>query len=497
MSVVDVCVIGGGINGVAIACDAAGRGLSVCLCEQGDLACATSNRSTKLIHGGLRYLEQYEFGLVKKALHEREILMAKAPFLVRPLEFILPYERQLRPAWMLQCGLWLYDFLAWGGSLPRSKRLSLKQQSYADPLKSSFKTGFSYYDCQTDDARLVVLTARLAEQQGAEIRLHTSCERAERTPDGWRVQLKDSKTEAMTTLCAKAVVNASGPWVEKVAADVMGSQVSATATLVQGSHLIVPRCYSGDHAYIFQSADKRVIFAIPYHNDFTLIGTTDKIFAGDLHAPVITDEECRYLCDEISRYFKQSIAPTDVVSSFSGVRTLYGGGLGQSASAISRDYHLLMDHDSSHLPAIHVFGGKITTHRILAEHVMNELKPFFPQMGGAWTASAFLPGGDFLGLTLDQAVGSLKAAHAWLHGSLLQRYWNSYGMETRVLLNHCESINDLGRDFGAGLYEKEVAYLIEHEWAATVDDIIWRRSQLGLFLTLDQQQALADYIASR
>ncbi|MBV52982.1 MAG: glycerol-3-phosphate dehydrogenase [Coxiellaceae bacterium] len=489
----DLVVLGGGINGVAIACDAAGRGLSVCLCEQGDLACATSSWSTKLIHGGLRYLEQYEFGVVKKALKEREVLMAKAPFLIRPLEFILPYERQLRPAWMLRCGLWLYDTLAWGGSLPRSKRFSLHQQSYGDPLKVEFKTGFSYYDCQTDDARLVVLTARLAAQKGVDIRLHTACQQAERSRNGWMIQLKDFRSKESVTISSKAIVNATGPWVEHVAKEVMNSSVAASATLVQGSHFVIPRCYQGDHAYIFQSGDKRVFFAIPFHDDFTLIGTTDRVFSGDLKTPVMSDEESTYLLKEINRYFKQAISPEDIVWSYSGVRTLFGGE-GESASKISRDYHLLMDRDSTQYPAVHVFGGKITTHRVLAEQVMKQLMPFFPKMTASWTETECLPGGDYLGLSEREAIDALKSSYGWLPDHIFKRYWESYGMDMRVILNGRHSLDDMGLEFGAGLYQCEIDYLTEHEWAQTIDDIIWRRSKLGLLLSPDEKQAIEEYL---
>ena len=490
----DLVVLGGGINGVAIACDAAGRGLSVCLCEQGDLACATSNWSTKLIHGGLRYLEQYEFSLVKKALKEREVLMKKAPFLVRPLEFILPYERQRRPAWVLQCGLWLYDSLAWGGSLPRSKRLSLRHGLYGDALQSHYKTGFSYYDCQTDDARLVLLTARLAEEKGADIRLYTSCYQAVQMGDRWKVKLKDSHTGEFSEIEAKAIVNATGPWVEKVATDVIQSKVTANVTLVQGSHFVIPRCYHGDHAYIFQTSDKRVIFTIPYQKRFTLVGTTDQLYTGDLYEPYMSEEECSYLCREVSRYLKQPIDAEDIVWSYSGVRTLYSGGEDASASEISRDFHLTMDNDPNCAPAIHVYGGKITTHRVLAEDVMTHLKPYFPKIGRSWTATAVLPGGDLLGLSARQALESLQTQYSGLLDDMVQRYWLSYGMETRRLLQGCRVMSDLGQHFGAGLYQCEVDYLVEHEWARSVDDIIWRRSKLGLFLSPTEKKALEDYL---
>ena len=492
----DLLVIGGGINGVAIACDAAGRGLSVCLCDQGDLASATSSWSTKLIHGGLRYLEQYEFRAVKKALQERDVLMTKAPFLVKPLEFILPHVPSLRPAWMVRLGLRLYDFLDSGSSLPRSKRLKLQESIYGMPLKPNYKTGFSYHDCYADDARLVVLTARHAEQHGAVIMPRTRCRSAERQQDYWRVEL-EGDDEKSSLIKAKVIVNASGPWVQSVATETMKSHCVKAVTLVQGSHFVVPRCYQGDHAYIFQSSDGRVIFTVPFHHDYTLVGTTDQVFSGDLYQPTMSDDERDYLCREVNAYLRQSLTVQDILWSYSGVRTLYSGGDGESASKISREYHLLIDEEAEAAPAIHVVGGKITSHRVLADEVLELLSTYFPDMKSAWTKLAYLPGGNLLGLTATQALESLHKTFDWLPETLMQRYWDSYGMEVRVLLEGCQALTDLGQCFGADLYVKEVDFLCSHEWAMTADDILWRRILDDLQLSTEQRHALESYLNSR
>ncbi len=467
-------VIGGGINGVAIAADAAGRGLSVLLCEQADLACATSSASSKLIHGGLRYLEQYDFSLVRESLKEREILLRLAPHLVHPIRFIVPYDQQRRPFWFIRLGLYCYDLLS--GHLQRSQTITFKNDAL-NPLKPTLKRGFSYSDCTVDDARLVVITALRAANNGAQIRTRTQCIAAKRGEEYWQVTLQNTVTQQPEVIHAKALINATGPWVEHVIQNVLHANSRYTIRLVKGSHIVVPQLYPGKHAYLLQHADGRVIFVIPYLQQFTMIGTTDVNYQGDPFAAKIDPTEITYLCQLVSDYFKKPLQPSDVIYAWSGVRPLVDD-QAKNASAINRGYKIQLITEQR-LPLMNIFGGKLTTHRILAEKAVNALIPFFPHGGKAWSARGFLPGGDKQNILED---------FPWLPKALAERYAHSYGSLTYMLLENCTQLSDLGTHFGQGLYEKEITYLIKHEWAQTAEDILWRRTKMGLFLSPSEIQ---------
>lgn len=489
----DLLVIGGGINGVGVAADAAGRGLSVILCEKDDLANHTSSASSKLIHGGLRYLEQIEFKLVHEALREREILLHKAPFLVHPLAFVLPMDKHLRPAWEIRLGLFLYDYLARRESLKGSKKLSLRDVPEGKPLKETFTAGFCYMDCETDDARLVIINAQAARANGATILTRTHCQRAVRDNGQWVAQLQHRTKKENYTVTAKAIVNAAGPWVSEILQQVTHTSASSQVRLIKGSHFVIPKLYEGNFAYVLQNADKRVVFAIPYRQEFTLIGTTDIAFTGDPQHVEISEEEIHYLCNTINYYFSRSISASDIRWSYAGVRSLYDNHA-EKAQKITREYHLDVDDVNGAAPILSIFGGKITTYRSLAEQVLKKLKPYFITMGGPWTATAILPGGDINGKKFTDFVADVIQQYAWLPAKLIQRYAGSYGTQLHQLLKGLQSVNDLGQHFGGGLYEKEVLYLIENEWAQTAEDILWRRSKLGLFLTDGEVEKLQQYI---
>ncbi len=488
----DLAIIGGGINGCGIARDAAGRGLKVYLCEQGDLAGATSSASTKLIHGGLRYLEYYEFRLVREALKERERLLAAAPHIIWPLRFVLPHHKGLRPAWLIRLGLFLYDHLGGRKLLPAARSLDLSRDPAGAVLKPVYRRGFEYSDCWVQDSRLVVLNALDAAERGARVETRTACRSARRLADGWELEV-EAAGGGGRSLRAAALVNAAGPWVDRVLSGVAGSNTRAKIRLVKGSHIIVPRLFAHERAYIFQNADGRIVFAIPYEGDFTLIGTTDVDYQGDPAAPAITAEETRYLCDAANEYFRAAIAPEQVVRSYSGVRPLYDDGA-KEAKAATRDYVLELEAPPGQAPMVSVFGGKLTTYRRLAEAVLAKLAPSFPALGPSWTERATLPGGDFpvdgqaaLAAEFVQQVGGLAPATA-------RRLVRAYGTRARRVLEGARSLADLGRDFGAGLSEREVRYLVEQEWARTADDVLWRRSKLALLLDPAEQVALADYL---
>ena len=484
MQETDIFIIGGGINGAAIASDAAGRGLSVILCEKNDLASGTSSASTKLIHGGLRYLELYELGLVRKALHEREILLKKAPHLITPLEFILPYEKHLRPAWLIRIGLFLYDHLA-KISLPRSKKINLNKNINGNGLLPKFKIGFSYYDCLTDDARLTILNAISAKERGALILTHHEFISAEREQNQWKIKVNHLNSEKI--FYAKTLINAAGPWVN-ILQKKINNKKSLSIQLVKGSHIIVPRLFSGDFAYILQNRDHRIVFAIPYHDRFTLIGTTDIAFSDDIDHVKISRGEENYLCSIINQYFKNKISPNDIISSYSGVRCLHNDHA-ENVSKISRDYKLVLDTEN-HLPLLTVIGGKITTHRSLAEEAINQLHPFFPNMKSAWTGTAPLPGGDFVNRDFKQFYAQFKKTFSWLPENLLDRYAKNYGTRANIILADIHQLKDLGKEITQGVYEKELEYLIQNEWAETAEDVLWRRTKLGLLLDQDQQQKI-------
>jgi len=481
MDIKDIFIIGGGINGVGIAADAAGRGLSVSLCEKNDLAYATSSASTKLIHGGLRYLESYEFNLVRKALLEREILMRKAPNLVKPLKFLLPYEKHLRSPWLIRLGLFLYDHLAPRKKIPRSKKIKFKKEI----LKEKFKKGFSYYDCFTDDARLVVLNAISAKENGAEILTQTEFVSAERVNSQWKITVKNDDKEQI--YFSKVLINASGPWVYDVNNRITNGS-SFSVQLVKGSHIVVPKLYEGDFAYILQNQDKRIVFAIPYQNDFTLIGTTDILVSYAELLP-IAEHEINYLCNTINQYFRKNISKDTIVWTYSGIRCLQNQDA-DKPSSITREYSILLDVEDHATPLISVIGGKLTTFRRLAQDVLAKLKPFFPKMPGDWTADSPLPGCDFHNNDFDSFLNQLRSEYHWLPENILIRYATNYGTRCKLFLNNTAQLSDLGEHFGAGLYQKEIDYLIEHEWAKNIDDIIWRRTKLGLFLTAEEKEKL-------
>ncbi len=486
----DLLVVGGGINGASIARDAAGRGLSVCLCERDDLAAHTSSASTKLIHGGLRYLEQFEFALVGKALAEREVMLKTAPHIIWPLRFVLPHQSHLRPAWMIRLGLFLYDHLGGGRrTLPGSRRVSLRKHVAGPALRDEFHTGFVYSDAWVQDARLVVLNAMDARDRGATILTHTRCISARRDGDGWNAQLQSSKGES-TSVRARALVNATGPWAVQFLDQVASVGHDHTLRLVKGSHIVVPRLFEHDHAYIFQQPDRRIVFAIPYEHDFTLIGTTDVDYRADPAAPHIDGVETRYLCEAANRYFKRNITPADVVWNYSGVRPLLEDEE-DNASEVSRDY--LLELDTHGAPLLNVFGGKLTTARKLAEEALDRLSPLLPVTSAAWTAKGHpLPGGERH--DIDGYQRELQQAHPWLPPALAWRLAHSYGTRSAQILGKARSLDELGLCFGADLYRAEVDYLREQEWAIDTTDVLWRRSKLGLRVGDDDVAQLRAYL---
>jgi glycerol-3-phosphate dehydrogenase len=495
----DLAIIGGGINGCGIARDAAGRGLSVYLCEQSDLASGTSSASTKLIHGGLRYLEYYEFRLVREALMEREVLWRLAPHIIWPLRFVLPYHRRLRPAWLLRLGLFLYDHLGGRKLLPPSRTLDLGQDAAGKPLKpGQYTRGFEYSDCWVEDARLVVLNARDAAERGATIRTRTRLVAAERDGSAWRLTTEDRRRGgASETVAARILVNAAGPWAGEVLRLAEGRNARAHVRLVQGSHIVVPRLYPHDRCYIFQNPDGRIVFVIPFERDFTLIGTTDGDYVGDPAQAKATADEIAYLCAAASEYFAAAISPADVVWTYSGVRPLYDDGA-TAAQAATRDYVLELDDRGA--PLLSVFGGKITTYRRLAQHALAKLEPYLPAEAVArrqWSGAVPLPGGDFPVGGFEALAAGLARDYPWLEPALCRRLARAYGTRARRLLGPAAGTPDLGRDFGAGLTEAEVLYLMREEWAEEAADIVWRRSKLGLRLSEEQVTALATFMAGR
>ncbi|WP_029349106.1 glycerol-3-phosphate dehydrogenase [Bosea sp. 117] len=485
----DVAIIGGGVNGCGIARDAAGRGASVVLFEQGDFAGATSSASTKLIHGGLRYLEYYEFRLVREALMEREVLWAIAPHIIRPLRFVLPHHDGLRPAWLLRLGLFLYDHLGGRKLLPATRTLDLTTDPAGAPLREGFARGFEYSDCWVEDSRLVVLNALDAAERGADIRPRCRVVSAERAADHWRIETEQDGVRG--TARARVLVNAAGPWVHEVLAKVVRANSPANVRLVQGSHIVVRKLYDHDRAYIFQNADGRIIFAIPYERDFTLIGTTDRDYQGGPGSkPSASPEEIAYLCAAASEYFKAPVTPDQVVWTYSGVRPLYDDGASRAQEA-TRDYVLELDDGEGRPPLLSVFGGKITTYRRLAEHAVEKLKAYLPGADKpSWTGRAPLPGGDFGVADQPRVVAQLKRAHPWLDEALARRLVVAYGTRALRLLDGARSAGDLGRVFGADLTEAEVLYLMREEWARSAEDVLWRRSKLGLRFTPDEVAAL-------
>jgi len=488
---VDLCVIGGGINGAGIARDAAGRGLSVILCEQDDLAQGTSSRSGKLVHGGLRYLEYYEFRLVREALIEREVLLNAAPHIIWPLRFVLPHSPGDRPAWLVRAGLFLYDHLGGRKRLPGTRSLELTRDPEGAPIKDTFRKGFEYSDCWVDDARLVVLNAVDAAQRGAQVLTRTACVKARREGGVWRVELRDARTGESRTVTARALVNAAGPWV----ADVIGragARSTRKVRLVKGSHIVTPKFWNGPHSYLVQNHDKRVIFINAYEGDKALIGTTDVAWDGAPENVAISDEEIDYLLSAVNRYFKHPLRHQDIVQTFSGVRPLYDDGNG-NPSAVTRDYVFDLD-DSGGAPLLNVFGGKITTFRKLAEHALQRLRPTFPAMGGDWTARATLPGGDIENADVPRFMARLQERYGWLPRDLLRYYTRTYGTRTAEVIDGATSLAGLGEPFGPNFYEAEVRYLMAHEWAETAADILTRRTKHGLHLSAAQTDAFTAWM---
>jgi glycerol-3-phosphate dehydrogenase len=492
----DLAIIGGGINGCGIARDAAGRGLSVFLCEQSDLASGTSSASTKLIHGGLRYLEYYEFRLVREALQEREVLWAVAPHIVWPLRFVLPHHKGLRPAWLLRLGLFLYDHLGGRKKLPPTRVLDLTRDAAGKPLKpGEFTKAFEYSDCWVEDARLVVLNAADAARHGAEIRTRSRAVSARREQDHWTLTVEDLASGARDSIKAKALVNAGGPWVARVLGEVTQdsrTENKAKVRLVQGSHIVVPKLYEHDRCYIFQNTDGRIVFAIPYERDFTLIGTTDQDYEGPLDRIKASEAEIDYLCGLANSYFGKQITPADVVWSYSGVRPLYDDGA-SAAQAATRDYVLVLEGEAGQPALLSVFGGKITTYRRLAEHALQKLAPFLGDRAAAqqgWTGRAALPGGDFPTDGVTAQIDGLLKSYAFLDRGHATRLVRAYGTRAREILGSARSAADLGRDYGATITDAEIDYLMRAEWAQRAEDVLWRRSKLGLRVTAEQAAAI-------
>jgi glycerol-3-phosphate dehydrogenase len=489
----DLLVIGGGINGAGIARDAAGRGLSVVLVEKDDLASHTSSASTKLIHGGLRYLEHYEFRLVAEALAEREVLLRAAPHLIEPLLFVLPHEPHLRPAWMIRTGLFLYDRLGGRMSLPKSSGVPLVPDGYGAGLKRRFTRGFVYADARVDDARLVVANAMDARARGADIRVRTTLTGAHRDNGLWRATLRDDQGTT-SDVAARAIVNAAGPWVRDVLGELSGVSVGAGVRHVKGSHIVVPRVHDATHAYILQNADNRIVFVIPYQERYSLIGTTD-VPVDDYADPTISGDETTYLLALANNYLEKPLDAHDIVWTYSGVRPLYDDG-SSDPSAVTRDYVLRTEPatpDPSRAPVLSVFGGKITTYRRLAESALAALRPFFATMSAPWTKGVALPGGDLPG-GREALLADLERRYAALPAPLLRDIADRHGSRTNDVLDDARRVEDLGEDFGANLTEREVRYLQHDEWARTADDILWRRTKCGLSMTARERERVAEFV---
>ncbi|WP_136634607.1 glycerol-3-phosphate dehydrogenase [Pseudooceanicola onchidii] len=511
---VDLFIIGGGINGCGIARDAAGRGLSVALAEMGDLAQATSSSSTKLFHGGLRYLEFFEFRLVREALQERETLLRAMPHISWPMRFVLPYRADMRfdsdtptsrllsfvmpwmkgrrPAWLIRLGLFLYDTLGGRQILPGTRKVDLSRDPVGAALQDDMRFAYEYSDCWVQDARLVVLNARDAQARGARIMVRTRVTSARREDGLWQIDLEGPGGPAR--VIARALVNAAGPWVDDVIQGALGQSNRQNIRLVRGSHIVTRRLFDHDRCYFFQGADGRIIFAIPYEQHFTLIGTTDQDHDGAPGEAECSEEEISYLCTFASQYFETPVKPEDVVWTYSGVRPLYNDGAG-SATAATRDYVLKLEGTAQEAPLLNIFGGKITTYRRLAEHALEKFGKTFPAMGAGWTAGATLPGGDFAVQDTAQVTADLARDYPFMNSEISERLIRHYGTEARQILGTAQSFADLGRDFGATLTEAEVRWLMTREWAQSAEDVVWRRTKLGLRMTPDQIAALDAFMA--
>lgn len=490
METKDLIVIGGGINGAGIAADAAGRGLSVLMLEARDLACATSSASSKLIHGGLRYLEHYEFRLVSEALAEREVLLKMAPHIAFPMRFRLPHQPHLRPAWMIRAGLFLYDHLGKRTTLPASRGLTFNN---ASPLKPEFKKGFEYSDCWVDDARLVVLNAQEIVRKGGEARTRTKVTRAWRENGLWQVEAENILTGEKLHWQAKGLVNAAGPWVKALFDDGLNLKSPYGIRLIKGSHIVVPRAHDEPQAYILQNEDHRIVFVIPWMDEFSIIGTTDVEYHGDPADVKIDDSEINYLLGVYNDHFKKTLSRDDVRWSYSGVRPLCDDE-SDSPQAITRDYTLDLHDENGLAPLLSVFGGKLTTYRKLGEHALDKLAAYYPQAGKAWTKQAVLTGGELNGHSRDEYARVLSENYPWLPNGLALRFARTYGSQTAKILDGAQSLSDLGQAFGHNLYEAELRYLVQNEWVINAEDALWRRTKLGMWLSHEEQQQVAQWL---
>lgn len=493
----DLLVIGGGINGTGVAVDASLRGLSVVLAESNDLAGATSSASSKLIHGGLRYLEQYDFKLVRSSLKEREILLNKAPHIIHPLRFVLPHNKKLRPVWQMRVGLFLYDLLAGKTQLAPSKKITLHNDHQKGlGLKDQFTIGFEYSDCRIDDARMVVFNAKQAESCGAKILLPFACVKLQREKNWWCAELI-SKDSQSITVYAKAVVNAAGPWAQQFMQQALGINKPSSMRSVKGSHFVIPKLYQGDHAYILQNADGRIVFALPYgftaphQNDFTLVGTTEVDYQDDLNAITMDQAERDYLCNVINQYFVRQIKPSDILWDYAGVRPLYDNAKVNNPSKIGREYHIEQE-DYDGLPILSIFGGKITSFRMLSQQVVDRLKPYFKAIKASSTAAIPTTGGDIF--SFSELFTNIQQRYPWLDKKHAYRLASSYGTKSFVFLQHANSYHDLGQCFGYNFYEIEAKYMVDHEWCYTLEAMIWRRSKLGLWLNKEEILAVKRWL---
>ena len=492
METKDLIVIGGGINGAGIAADAAGRGLSVLMLEGQDLACATSSASSKLIHGGLRYLEHYEFRLVSEALAEREVLLKMAPHIAFPMRFRLPHRPHLRPAWMIRTGLFMYDHLGKRTSLPASTGLHFGADSV---LKPEIVRGFEYSDCWVDDARLVLANAQMVTRKGGEVKTRTRATKATRENGVWVVEAQDIDTGETFTWRAKGLVNATGPWVKTFFDEGLELPSPYGIRLIKGSHIVVPRVHTQKQAYILQNEDKRIVFVIPWMDEFSIIGTTDVEYHGDPKAVQIDDKEINYLLNVYNAHFKKSLSKEDIVWTYSGVRPLCDDE-SDSPQAVTRDYTLDIHDENGKAPLLSVFGGKLTTYRKLAEHALDKLERYYPNIGPAWTKESRLPGGD-IGGDRDDYAAKLRRRYGFLTESLARRLARTYGSNSDLVLGEATSVSDLGEDFGHEFYEAELRYLADHEWVKCAEDALWRRTKLGMWLDEEQQTRVSQWLVKR
>ncbi len=495
--IVDLLVIGGGINGCGVARDAAGRGLSLVLCEKGDLAEGTSSRSGKYIHGGLRYLEHHEYGLVREALIEREVVLAAAPHIAWPVRLVLLHSPEQRPRWLIRLGLFLYDNLGGRKRVPRTRSLDLRHTPEGAPVRDEFTNAFAYHDVWCDDARLTVLNAIDAHRRGAEILTRTECVAAERTDHHWRITLRDLTSGTERTVAARAIFNAAGPWLEQVMANVVRLNSRYGIRLVKGSHLIMRKWWSGHHGYVLQARDRRIIFVNPWFDDVALVGTTDIPYSGRPEDVDTDDDEIDYLLDILNRYFIRTLTHADILGCYSGVRALYDDDSSKSASTVTRDYTFEINAVGNQAPIISAFGGKITTFRKLAEHGMRRLRPFLPEMGPDWTETAPLPGGDIPDADFCRWFDEFRGRYPWLPEPLADHLARNFGSEAVQLLGKSDGMTDLGCHFGGQCYQREIDWLIDHEWARTAEDVLSRRTRHSLFLDDAQQQAVGAYCRQR